>query len=93
MNRNAGENVKKSQFWMVLKKQCTHEKFEECLSELVKENELEANARVVKIYENKSLWATVSLRDKFFGRIRTMSQCEVVNAILKTYVRKKWCIF
>ncbi|CAI8605224.1 unnamed protein product [Vicia faba] len=45
------------------------------------------------MYENKSQWATAYLREKFFGRIRITSQCEVVNAIIKSYVRKKGCIF
>ncbi|XP_058721827.1 protein FAR1-RELATED SEQUENCE 5-like [Vicia villosa] len=48
---------------------------------------------VAKTYENRSLWATAYLHEKFFGRIRTTSQCEAVNAIIKSYVRKKGCIF
>lgn len=71
----------------------TPKKFEDFWSNLVKENELEENAWVAKTHENKSLWAISYLRNKFFGRIRTTSQCEVVNEIIKTYVRKKSCIF
>lgn len=33
------------------------------------------------------------LRDKFFGRIRTAYQCEAVNAIIKSYVKKKSYVF
>ncbi|XP_058776001.1 protein FAR1-RELATED SEQUENCE 5-like [Vicia villosa] len=61
--------------------------------ELIKENGLEGNPWVTKTYENKSLWATAYLRDNFFGRIRTTSQCEAINAIIKSYVRKKGYIF
>ncbi|CAI8618337.1 unnamed protein product [Vicia faba] len=71
----AGENVNKAIY-----SNFTPEQFEEFLWELVNENELEGNPWVSKTYENKSLWATAYLRDKFFGRIRTKSQCEVVNA-------------
>ncbi|CAH9091432.1 unnamed protein product [Cuscuta europaea] len=39
------------------------------------------------------MWATTYFRDKFFGRIRTMSQCEAINALIKRYVRRKSSIF
>ncbi|CAJ2633338.1 unnamed protein product [Trifolium pratense] len=71
----------------------TKDEFEEYWSELIKETEVEQHPWVVKTYENRSLWATGYLRDQFFGRIRTTSQCEAVNAIIKTYVRTKGCIF
>ncbi|CAJ2672094.1 unnamed protein product [Trifolium pratense] len=71
----------------------TKDEFEEYWSELIKETEVEQHPWVVKTYENRSLWATGYLRDRFFGRIRTTSQCEAVNAIIKTYVRTKGCIF
>jgi len=35
---------------------------------------------------------TAYLRDDFFGGIRTTSQCESVNKIIKRYVRKKGSI-
>ncbi|KAJ1430560.1 FAR1 DNA-binding domain [Sesbania bispinosa] len=38
---------------------------------------------VSKTYENRRLWATAYLRDKFFGRIRTTSQCEAINSVIK----------
>ncbi|XP_058726880.1 protein FAR1-RELATED SEQUENCE 5-like [Vicia villosa] len=97
LNKNAGENVKKSQFLDGFKKAMysnfTTEQFEEFWWEMYKENELEGNSWVAKTYETKSLWATAYLHDKFFGHIRTTSQCEAVNAIIKSYVRKKGCIF
>ncbi|GAU51315.1 hypothetical protein TSUD_412750 [Trifolium subterraneum] len=71
----------------------TPEEFEEFWSNLLKDTGLESNAWVAKTYENKLLWATAYLREKFFGRIRTTSQCEAINAIIKNYVRKKGCIY
>ena len=43
----------------------------------------------MKTYENKELWATAFFREKFFDRIRTMSQCEGINSLINAYIRKK----
>ncbi|CAJ2636447.1 unnamed protein product [Trifolium pratense] len=97
LSKNATENVKNSEFLEGFRKAIysnfTNDQFEEFWAELIKENELEGNPWVAKTYENKSLWATAYLRDKFFGRLRTKSQCEAINAIINCYVRNKWCIF
>ncbi|XP_058732835.1 protein FAR1-RELATED SEQUENCE 5-like [Vicia villosa] len=97
LNKNGGENVKSSQFIDGFKNAIysnfTTEQFKEFWWEMVKENELEGKAWVAKTYENKSLWAIAYLHDKFFGCIRTTSQREAVNAIIKSYVQKKGCIF
>ncbi|XP_045825377.1 protein FAR1-RELATED SEQUENCE 5-like [Trifolium pratense] len=97
LNKNAGENVKNSGFLKGFKKAMfsnfSKDDFEEYWSEMIKENGVEGHPWVIKTYENKLLWATAYLRDKFFGRIRTTSQCEAINAIIKSYVRKKGCIF
>ncbi|PNY11581.1 hypothetical protein L195_g008191 [Trifolium pratense] len=97
LSKNATENVKNSEFLEGFRKAIysnfTKDQFEEFWAELIKENELEGNPWVAKTYENKSLWATAYLRDKFFGRLRTKSQCEAINAIINCYVRNKWCIF
>ncbi|CAJ2642864.1 unnamed protein product [Trifolium pratense] len=98
LNKNAVENVKDNPefldgFQKAMYSNFTKDEFEEYWSELIKETEVEQHPWVVKTYENRSLWATGYLRDQFFGRIRTTSQCEAVNAIIKTYVRTKGCIF
>ncbi|XP_058741440.1 protein FAR-RED ELONGATED HYPOCOTYL 3-like [Vicia villosa] len=97
LNKNAGENVKNSGFLQGFQKAMysnfTKDEFEDFLLELIKDNGLERNPWVVKTYENKSLWATAYLRERFFGGIRTTSQYEAVNAIIKSYVRKKGHIF
>ncbi|WJX61817.1 hypothetical protein P8452_46871 [Trifolium repens] len=69
------------------------DEFEEYWSQMIKATGMEGNPWVLKTYNNRSMWATAYLRDQFFGRLRTTSQCEAVNAIIKTYVRKKGCIF
>jgi hypothetical protein len=97
LNRNAGENVKKPEFGEAFRKAMysnfTKDEFEEYWSQMIKGNGLEGNPWVLKTYDNRSMWATAYLRDQFFGRLRTTSQCEAVNSIIKTYVRKKGCIF
>ncbi|CAJ2656964.1 unnamed protein product [Trifolium pratense] len=91
------DNVKNSGFLKGFKKvmlsNFSNDDFEEYWSEMIKENGVEGHPWVIKTYENKLLWAIAYLRDKFFGRIRTTSQCEAINAIIKSYVRKKGCIF
>jgi hypothetical protein len=89
--------VKKPEFGEAFRKAMysnfTKDEFEEYWSHMIKGNGLEGNLWVLKTYDNRSMWATAYLRDQFFGRLRTTSQCEAVNAIIKTYVRKKGCIF
>ncbi|RYR72340.1 hypothetical protein Ahy_A02g006545 [Arachis hypogaea] len=41
------------------------------------------------IYNDKVKWATTNLREHFFGRIRTTSQCEGIHSLLKNYVDNK----
>ncbi|XP_045831618.1 protein FAR1-RELATED SEQUENCE 5-like [Trifolium pratense] len=98
LNKNAGENVKNGNnfldgFSKAMYSNFTIDEFEEYWSHMIKENGVQGHPWVVKTYENRSLWATAYLRDNFFGWIRTTSQCEAVNAIIKSYVRKKGCIF
>ncbi|KAJ1387478.1 Zinc finger, CCHC-type [Sesbania bispinosa] len=50
------------------------------------------NKWVSKTYENKYMWASAYLRDKFFGRIRTTSQCEAINSLVKSYANNKCSI-
>lgn len=71
----------------------TEDEFKKFWGDLVRENGLENNPWVTKTYENKELLATAYLREDFFGRIRTTSQCESINKIIKSYVRKKGSIF
>ncbi|XP_016164609.1 protein FAR1-RELATED SEQUENCE 9-like [Arachis ipaensis] len=50
---------------------------------------LSSNSWVDQTFELRNLWVLAYLRDQFFGRIRTTSQCEGINSLIKAYVRKK----
>ncbi|CAH9095465.1 unnamed protein product [Cuscuta epithymum] len=93
LNKNACENVKNSPFLDDFKKAMysnfTPEEFEDFWQQIIVEHGVEGNTWVLKTYDNKLLWATAYLRDTFFGRIRTTSQCEAINSLIRSYVRKK----
>lgn len=55
--------------------------------------DLWGNKWVSKTYENRSSWVAAYFRDRFFARIRTISQCEAVNSTMKTYIDNKSSIF
>ncbi|GAU45980.1 hypothetical protein TSUD_401200 [Trifolium subterraneum] len=97
LNKNAGENIKNnkflSDFSRAMYSNFTPEEFEDFWAKLVKEHKLGSNAWVAKTYENKKRWASAYLRNRFFGHIRTTYQCEAINAIIMTYVRRKRCIY
>ncbi|XLT26712.1 hypothetical protein HN873_058004 [Arachis hypogaea] len=40
-------------------------------------------------YETREMWSHCFLRDKFFGYIRTTSQCEGINSLIRFYVNRK----
>ncbi|RYR55229.1 hypothetical protein Ahy_A06g030480 [Arachis hypogaea] len=42
-----------------------------------------------KTYETRAMWSHCFLRDKFFGYIRTTSQCESINSLIRFYVNRK----
>jgi zinc finger SWIM domain-containing protein 3 len=97
LNKNAYENVKNKDFLTNFNKAMysnfTVEEFEEFWANLVETNGLQGHTWVSKTYENKKLWATAYFQDMFFGRIRTTSQCEAINSMMKRYVRKKCSIY
>ncbi|KAJ1420101.1 Zinc finger, CCHC-type [Sesbania bispinosa] len=70
----------------------TPEKFENFWQQLILKHGLVENKWVSKTYENKYMWASAYLRDKFFGRIRTTSQCEAINSLVKSYANNKCSI-
>ncbi|KAJ1378725.1 Zinc finger, CCHC-type superfamily [Sesbania bispinosa] len=93
LNKNACENVKNPKFLDDFKKAMysnfTPNQFEEFWEEMVSKHGLQGNRWVMKTYDMKEMWATAYLRDKFFARIRTTSQCEGINSLIKAYVRSK----
>ncbi|XLT64369.1 hypothetical protein HN873_020808 [Arachis hypogaea] len=40
-------------------------------------------------YETREMWSHCFIRDKFFGYIRTTSQCEGINSLIRFYVNRK----
>ncbi|RYR53030.1 hypothetical protein Ahy_A06g027885 [Arachis hypogaea] len=42
-----------------------------------------------KTYETREMWSHCFLWDKFFGYIRTTSQCEGINSLIRFYVNRK----
>ncbi|RYR45177.1 hypothetical protein Ahy_A07g031037 [Arachis hypogaea] len=42
-----------------------------------------------KTYETREMWSHCFIRDKFFGYIRTTSQCEGINSLIRFYVNRK----
>ncbi|RYR25376.1 hypothetical protein Ahy_B02g059084 [Arachis hypogaea] len=93
MPENACEKVKNSGFLMDFKQliyaNVSVEEFEVKWEDMVARYNLSSNSWVVQTYEMRNLWALAYLRDQFFGRIRTTSQCEGINSLIKAYVRKK----
>ncbi|XP_020969396.1 protein FAR1-RELATED SEQUENCE 5-like [Arachis ipaensis] len=93
LHRNACEKVKNSGFLMDFKQliyaNVSVEEFKVRWEDMVARYNLSSNSWVVQTYEMRNLWALEYLRDQFFGRIRTTSQCEGINSLIKAYVRKK----
>ncbi|XP_025636386.1 protein FAR1-RELATED SEQUENCE 9-like [Arachis hypogaea] len=42
-----------------------------------------------KMYETRAMWSHYFLWDKFFGYIRTTSQCKGINSLIRFYVNRK----
>ncbi|RYR78204.1 hypothetical protein Ahy_A01g002935 [Arachis hypogaea] len=58
-------------------------------SEIISKYGLAENEWVQGIYNDKMKWATAYLREDFFSRIRTTSQCEGIHLLLKNYINNK----
>ncbi|XP_020985710.1 protein FAR1-RELATED SEQUENCE 5-like [Arachis duranensis] len=93
LHRNAIQNIKNKHFLddfnVLLYGQFTVQIFEERWSEIISKYGLAENEWVQGIYNDKMKWATAYLREHFFGRIRTISQCEEIHSLLKNYVDSK----
>ncbi|XP_016164976.1 protein FAR1-RELATED SEQUENCE 5-like [Arachis ipaensis] len=58
-------------------------------NEIISKYGLVENEWVQGIYNDRMKWGTAYLREHFFGRIRTTSQCEGIHSLLKNYVDSK----
>ncbi|XP_020987660.1 protein FAR1-RELATED SEQUENCE 5-like [Arachis duranensis] len=63
--------------------------FERRWHNLISEYGLFENEWLQKTYGIKEMWASSYLNDKFFGGIRTTSQCEGIHSLIKNYISKK----
>ncbi|KAL4294178.1 hypothetical protein AHAS_Ahas18G0202100 [Arachis hypogaea] len=63
--------------------------FERRWHNLISEYGLFENEWLQKTYKIKEMWASSYLNDKFFGEIRTTSQCEGIHFLIKNYISKK----
>ena len=90
---NAFENVKNPKFVEdfngLIYGNFIPKEFEDRWKEVTTKHGLSSNKWVSKTYKNKTMWASAYLRDKFFGGIRTTSQCEGINSFIKSYIQKK----
>ncbi|XP_016167999.1 protein FAR1-RELATED SEQUENCE 5-like [Arachis ipaensis] len=91
--RNACEAIKNSKFLDGLKHlmygNFFPEEFERRWHNLISEYGLSGNEWLQKTYGIKEMWASSYLNDKFFGGIRTTSQCEGIHSLIKNYISKK----
>ncbi|KAL4356062.1 hypothetical protein AHAS_Ahas09G0049100 [Arachis hypogaea] len=91
--RNACEAIKNSKFLDGLKHlmygNFFPEEFERKWHNLISEYGLFENEWLQKTYGIKEMWASSYLNDKFFGEIRTTSQCEGIHSLIKNYISKK----
>ncbi|RYR68817.1 hypothetical protein Ahy_A03g015287 [Arachis hypogaea] len=55
-------------------------------NEIISKYGLAENEWVQVIYNDRMKWATAYLKEHFFGRIRTTSQCKGIHSLLKNYV-------
>ncbi|XP_025625480.1 protein FAR1-RELATED SEQUENCE 5-like [Arachis hypogaea] len=93
LHRNACEKVKNSGFLNDFKNltyaNVSVEEFQVMWGDMVARYNLSSNSWVDQTYKLRNLWALAYLRDQFFGQIRTTSQCEGINSLIKAYMRKK----
>ncbi|MED6114196.1 hypothetical protein PIB30_116641 [Stylosanthes scabra] len=93
LHRNACEKVKIHGFLNALKNliyaNVGVEEFEVRWGDMIDKYKLAGNPWVNQTHEMRQFWALAYLRNEFFGRIRTTSQCEGINSLINAYVRKK----
>ncbi|RYQ87549.1 hypothetical protein Ahy_B09g095062 [Arachis hypogaea] len=58
--------------------------------QLIEEFGIEDKPWVIKMYEEKHMWATAYLRGKFFAGFRTTSRCEGLHSVVGRYVGSRY---
>nr|XP_025689012.1 protein FAR1-RELATED SEQUENCE 5 [Arachis hypogaea] len=93
LQRNSCENIKNPNFLYDFK--CLiydnndQREFDRRWTAILDKHNLVGSTWMEKTYETRAMWSHYFLRDKFFGYIRTTSQCEGINSLIRFYVNRK----
>ncbi|XP_015948028.1 protein FAR1-RELATED SEQUENCE 5-like [Arachis duranensis] len=93
LQRNACENIKNHNFLWDFKgliydnNDCRD--FDRRWAAILDKHNLVGSTWMEKTYKTHAMWSHCFLRDKFFRYIRTTSQCEDINSLIKFYVNRK----
>ncbi|KAL4373682.1 hypothetical protein AHAS_Ahas05G0106200 [Arachis hypogaea] len=87
LQRNACENIKNPNFPHYLKgllyNNNDHRDFDRRWAAILDKHNLVGSTWIEKTYETRAMWSHCFLRDKFFSYIRTTSQCEGINYLIR----------
>ncbi|XP_029146214.1 protein FAR1-RELATED SEQUENCE 5-like [Arachis hypogaea] len=93
LQRNACENIKNPNFLRDFKgliyDNNNQRDFDRRWAAILDKHNLVGGTWMEKTYETREMWSHCFLRDKFFGYIRTTSQCEGINSLIRFYVNRK----
>ncbi|XP_025647266.1 protein FAR1-RELATED SEQUENCE 5-like [Arachis hypogaea] len=93
LQRNACENIKNPNFLRDFKgliyDNNDQRDFDRRWAAILDKHNLVGSTWMEKTYETREMWSHCFLRDKFFGYIRTTSQCEGINSLIRFYVNRK----
>ncbi|XP_057756270.1 protein FAR1-RELATED SEQUENCE 5-like [Arachis stenosperma] len=93
LQRNACENIKNPNFLRDFKgliyDNNDQRDFDRRWTAILDKHNLVGSTWMEKTYETREMWSHCFLRDKFFGYIRTTSQCEGINSLIRFYVNRK----
>ncbi|XP_025703976.1 protein FAR1-RELATED SEQUENCE 5-like [Arachis hypogaea] len=93
LQRNSCENIKNPNFLRDFK--CLiydnndQRDFDRRWAAILDKHNLVGSTWMEKTYETRAMWSHCFLQDKFFGYIRTTSQCEGINSLIRFYVNRK----
>ncbi|XP_057718797.1 protein FAR1-RELATED SEQUENCE 5-like [Arachis stenosperma] len=93
LQRNACENIKNPNFLRDFKgliyDNNDQRDFDRRWAAILDKHNLVGSTWMEKTYETREMWSHCFLWDKFFGYIRTTSQCEGINSLIRFYVNRK----
>ncbi|XP_025661137.2 protein FAR1-RELATED SEQUENCE 5-like [Arachis hypogaea] len=93
LQRNACENIKNPNFLRDFKgliyDNNDHIDFDRRWVAILDKHNLVGSTWMEKTYETRAMWSHCFLRDKFFGYIRTTSQCEGINSLIRFYINHR----